>query len=209
LRRSRLARALVALGIYRQSRRGGTLIAQVVVSFSFFDLTCRIIPSAGSGADPRQIRDWPQKTGIGQVKNDSPSPQWNGKFSLIRFSSVASTTATFASCRFRFALLEASKCRRPAWARNTLPDPLTLKRLATDFFVLRLAIGFGIGSGECSRPACICKPQLRKYLFALDWSDRSHGSYMTKGPMERSHPQDKPAAIQPRSRLFVSLDRRT
>jgi hypothetical protein len=133
-------------------------------------------------------------------------PQWNGKFSLIRFSSVASTTATFASCRFRFALFEASKCRRPAWARNTLPDPVTLKRLATDFFVLRLAIGFGIGSGECSRPTSICKPQLRKCTSALDWSD---WSYMTKRPMERSHPQDEPAAIQPRNRLFVSLDRRT
>lgn len=144
----------------------GPLIAQVVVSFSFFDLTCRIIPFAGSGhiLDKFEIR---AKDRHRAGEERFAAPQWNGKFSLIRFSSVASTTATFASCRFRFALFEASKCRRPAWARNTLPDPVTLKRLATDFFVLRLAIGFGIGSGECSRPACICKPQLRKCQVAL------------------------------------------
>jgi hypothetical protein len=48
-----------------------------------------------------------------------------------------------------------------------LPDPVTLKRLATDFFVLRLAIGFGIRSGEFSRPAGVCKPQLQKCQAAL------------------------------------------
>ena len=36
----------------------------------------------------------------------------------------------------------------PAWPRNTLPVAVILKRFATAFFVLRLDIGFGIGSRE-------------------------------------------------------------
>ena len=39
-------------------------------------------------------------------------------------------------------------CLRLAWVRNTLPVAVTLKRFATAFFVLRLATGFGIRSGE-------------------------------------------------------------
>ena len=53
-----------------------------------------------------------------------------------------------ARWRLRFALLDASKWRRPAWPRNTLPVAVILKRFATAFFVLRLDIGFGIGSRE-------------------------------------------------------------
>ena len=67
---------------------------------------------------------------------------------MIRASSVESRTAALARWRLRFALLDASKWRRPAWPRNTLPVAVILKRFATAFFVLRLDIGFGIGSRE-------------------------------------------------------------
>ena len=74
--------------------------------------------------------------------------QLKGRFSFIRASSVLSVTSLFASWRLRFALFDCSKWRRPAWLCSTLPEAVTLKRLATAFFVLRLAIGFGIESPE-------------------------------------------------------------
>lgn len=49
-----------------------------------------------------------------------------------------------ASCRLRLALFDDNKCRRPAWARRTLPVPVTLKRLATAFLVFLRATDFGI-----------------------------------------------------------------
>ena len=69
----------------------------------------------------------------------------NGRFALIRASSVLCTTAALLSRRFCFALLDESKCRRDECPRNTLPRPVILNRFATDFFVLRRAIGLGIG----------------------------------------------------------------
>jgi hypothetical protein len=69
----------------------------------------------------------------------------NGRFALIRATSVLSTSAALLSRRFRFALLDESKCRRDECDRNTLPRPVILNRFATAFFVLRRAMGFGIG----------------------------------------------------------------
>ena len=54
----------------------------------------------------------------------------------MRYASVGETTADLPSARRRFGLLPASKWRLPAWERITLPLPVILNRLATDFFVL-------------------------------------------------------------------------
>jgi hypothetical protein len=131
LRRSLLAGALVALGIL-VVRLSPDPHAQVVV----FRFRPPISPVASA----------PNFSGAGGGR--LPLSQWNGRFSLIRASSVESSTAPLARWRLRFALLDTNKCRRPAWPRNTLPVAVILKRLATAFFVLRLAIGFGIGSRE-------------------------------------------------------------
>jgi len=89
--------------------------------------------------------------------------QLNGRFSFTRASSVLSVTSVFASWRLRFAFFDCSRWRRPAWARNTLPVAVTLKRFATAFFVLRLAIGFGIRSPECISVASIGNRNFRMF----------------------------------------------
>src|SRR6266404_1212496 len=63
--------------------------------------------------------------------------QWlNGRFWMMRYASVESTTAILPKRRRRFEFLVASKWRLPACGRRTLPRAVILKRLATDFFVL-------------------------------------------------------------------------
>jgi hypothetical protein len=62
----------------------------------------------------------------------------------MRATSETSTRALFARCRFRLALFDDIKWRREAWARRTLPVPVTLNRLATAFFVFLRATDFGI-----------------------------------------------------------------
>jgi len=54
----------------------------------------------------------------------------------------------FPSWRLRLELLEARRWRFEAWLRKILPVPVTLKRLATAFFVLRRAIDFGMGGAK-------------------------------------------------------------
>ena len=49
------------------------------------------------------------------------------------------------------ALFEESRCRREACARNTLPVPVILNRLATAFFVLLREMGFGMGGRKVER----------------------------------------------------------
>ena len=61
---------------------------------------------------------------------------------------MLSTRALFASCRFRFAFFDDIKWRREDCERKTFPVPVILNRLATAFFVLLRAIGFGIGRGR-------------------------------------------------------------
>ena len=68
----------------------------------------------------------------------------NGRFALIRASSVLSTLASLLKWRFRFAFFAESRWRRDACARITFPRAVILNRFATAFFVLLLAIGFGI-----------------------------------------------------------------
>lgn len=87
-------------------------------------------------------------------------------FSLTRAMSVTSTRVRLARCRLRFALFDASKCRRPDLFRSTFPVAVTLKRFATAFFVLRLAIGLGIKSREsnCSRRLGNEKVRLKEKL---------------------------------------------
>lgn len=63
----------------------------------------------------------------------------------MRLTSESWTTADFAILRLRFALLLASKCRRPLLDLMSFPVPVTLKRLATDLRVLLRAIDFGMG----------------------------------------------------------------
>src|SRR5437762_3284171 len=63
--------------------------------------------------------------------------QWlNGRFWMMRYASVESTTAILPKRRRRFEFFVASKWRLPACGRRTLPRAVILKRLATDFFVL-------------------------------------------------------------------------
>jgi hypothetical protein len=72
LRRSRLARAFVALGIYLVNPAwAGPSSHRLLFHFSFFDLTCRIIPLQVLRADPRKFEVRFQRTGSGQEKNDS------------------------------------------------------------------------------------------------------------------------------------------
>ena len=54
----------------------------------------------------------------------------------MRYASVSSTCLEVPSERRRFGLLPASKWRRPARERITLPVAVILNRLATDFLVL-------------------------------------------------------------------------
>lgn len=81
-------------------------------------------------------------------------------FSLMRATSETSTRALFARCRFRFALFDDIKWRREAWARRTLPVPVTLNRLATAFFVFLRATGFGIRGGNLTSERKAGKPFL-------------------------------------------------
>ena len=63
---------------------------------------------------------------------------------------VLSTWPSLPSLRLRFELLLEARWRRPALRRMILPVPVILNRLAADFFVLRRAMDFGIGSAEGS-----------------------------------------------------------
>ncbi len=53
----------------------------------------------------------------------------------MRDASALGRSTSVLSRRFRPGLLLANKCRRPGRDRITLPVAVTLKRLATDFFV--------------------------------------------------------------------------
>ena len=70
---------------------------------------------------------------------------------MMRAVSVSCTSADLARCRLRLALFEASRCRREACARRILPVPVILNRLATAFFVLLRAMGFGMGGRKVVR----------------------------------------------------------
>ena len=66
----------------------------------------------------------------------------------MRASMVSCTWPTFPSLRLRLELLEEARWRRPGLRRRSLPVPVTLNRLAADFFVLRRAMDLGIGAGK-------------------------------------------------------------
>ena len=76
----------------------------------------------------------------------------------MRATSETSTRALFARCRFRLALFDDIKWRREAWARRTLPVPVTLNRLATAFFVFLRATDFGIRRDNVSGDRSGIKP---------------------------------------------------
>src|SRR5438105_7775235 len=108
----------------------------------------------------------------------------------MRAVSVSWTSAVFASWRLRLALLDAIKCRREDCARNTLPVPVTLKRLATAFFVLRRAIGFGMGGGKLGSFRQMTISFYRAYLLSLspDFSkerERTLPARRVRHPAER------------------------
>ena len=69
----------------------------------------------------------------------------NGRFALMRASSVLSTRAILLNCRLRLAFLDDIKWRREDCERKTLPRAVILNRLATAFLVLLRAMDFGIG----------------------------------------------------------------
>ena len=75
----------------------------------------------------------------------SPIRYPNGRFALIRASSVLSTRAILLNKRLRLALLDDIRWRRDDCERNTLPVAVILNLLATAFRVLLRAIDFGIG----------------------------------------------------------------
>src|SRR6185312_15911127 len=60
----------------------------------------------------------------------------NGRFCLMRYSSVLSTVVVPRRLQRRLAFLDWAKWRLPALERRTLPLAVILNRLATDFFVL-------------------------------------------------------------------------
>src|SRR6516162_6871371 len=60
----------------------------------------------------------------------------NGRFCLMRYSSVASTAVNPRKDRRRLGFFVCARWRRPALERRTLPLAVILNRLATDFFVL-------------------------------------------------------------------------
>src|SRR5919201_901139 len=82
----------------------------------------------------------------------------NGKFALIRASSVLSTCAALLNCRFRLAFLAESRWRRDDCARKILPRAVILNRLATDLRVLLRAIGLGIGAQKIGRLSDLTTP---------------------------------------------------
>jgi hypothetical protein len=60
----------------------------------------------------------------------------NGRFCLIRYSSVLCTRVLPRNDRRRLGFLVCIKCRRPALSLNTLPFAVILNRFAADFLVL-------------------------------------------------------------------------
>src|SRR6266700_3330316 len=76
-----------------------------------------------------------------------------GRHSLIRSTMVSWTWPALPSLRLRFELLLEARWRRPGLRRSSLPVPVTLKRLAADFFVLRRATDLGIGAGTVAANA--------------------------------------------------------
>jgi hypothetical protein len=72
----------------------------------------------------------------------------NGRFALMRASSVLSTRAALLNCRLRFAFFAESRWRRADCARRILPRAVILNRFATDLRVLLRAIGLGISGGN-------------------------------------------------------------
>src|SRR5882724_5567303 len=63
--------------------------------------------------------------------------QWlNGRFCVMRYTSVGCTVVVPRRLRRRLGLLWCAKWRLPALERRTFPLAVILNRLATDFFVL-------------------------------------------------------------------------
>ncbi len=64
--------------------------------------------------------------------------QPKGKHCFILFASLSSSILGMAKLRLRLRFFEAAKWRRPDWLALTLPEAVTLKRLATALRVLEL-----------------------------------------------------------------------
>ena len=117
----------------------------------------------------------------------------------MRATSETSTRALFARCRFRFALFDDIKWRREAWARRTLPVPVTLNRLATAFFVFLRATGFGIRGGNLSTERKAGKPFLLHPVQDVEIGtdhhrdDQRHGKQTNRGPRggQKNQPPDE------------------
>src|SRR5882672_10169572 len=60
----------------------------------------------------------------------------NGRFCLMRYSSVLCTRPVPRRLRRRLGFLVCKRCRLPARERSTFPLAVILKRFATDFLVL-------------------------------------------------------------------------
>ena len=65
--------------------------------------------------------------------------------SLMRGAMVSCTRPALPRFRFRLALFEEAKWRRPGLRRSNLPEAVNLNRLATAFFVFRRAMDLGMG----------------------------------------------------------------
>src|SRR5208283_123312 len=84
------------------------------------------------------------------MADGSSGNQWlNGRFCVMRYASVESTVAAPRRWRRRLGFLVWARWRLPAWWNRTLPVPVILNRLDTDFFVLmplgrRINLNFSI-----------------------------------------------------------------
>ncbi len=78
----------------------------------------------------------------------------------MRAAMVSWTRPALARFRFRLALLEEAKWRRPGFRRRSLPDAVNLNRFEAAFFVFRRAMDLGMGRWTIQASACSATPFL-------------------------------------------------
>ncbi len=108
-----------------------------------------------SGASPAEVSGLPCRAGgtgqtlgtdgLWRLGRGEPLAYAKGMHSLIRAAMVSCTRPALPRFRFRLALFEDAKWRRPGLRRSNLPEAVNLNRLATAFFVFRRAMDLGMG----------------------------------------------------------------
>jgi hypothetical protein len=98
-------------------------------------------------------------------------------------------------------------CLRLAWLRSTLPVAVTLKRFATAFFVLRLAIGFGIKSPQSKLPCRVGNKNLP--LWGSVMPEREPRAKVREGEMRIGEARFETSDCKIETPRFASFPSRT